>query len=70
MYGNAERVEGLDHVDRRDVPIQVAFAEIDEDVVGLGGGFAKLAVGGGLAEEEVVEFGVGQQSAQRLRGGS
>ena len=61
------KVEGLqrpDDVDGGHVPLQVAFAQIDEDVEPAPGRLAKLLVNHRLSQEQVLDRALGQQAGQ------
>ena len=59
-----EQVERLNHVDRRHVPVEIPFAEVDENVVTLAGQVLELLVGGEFVERNVVHRVLRQQRGE------
>ena len=68
--GQAEGVERPDDVGGGHVPVEIAFAEVDENVVRMnGGGFAELAVRGRFPEEQMIDAVAGEKGSE-IAGGS
>ena len=62
-----QQLEGVDHVDRRDVPLEVPFTQIHEDVVAGAGQRLELPICAPLVESDVIHLVLGHEPGEVAR---